>query len=650
MNILLVGLGPHANRIYLRFLRKHNIKPVLIVDLVSRKDVVEKYLQSYGMTDVSCMFVADHEKDNKELSIRVASQLLRYVKELNVTHAIISTEPKAHFAYANFLINNNISILMDKPITAPVDVINSSSQAEKIRTEYDELCSKYKIQKSYNNNLIFSIQCQRRFHKGYIFVKKILRDIVGQYNIPINYIDIFHSDGMWNMPDEFIYRENHPYKYGYGKLFHSGYHFIDLLTWLLDANSSLKNKEINKCSVYSESYRPVDFMYNFDNKDYQNILHTNKFSDILLQKQEFRHYGELDIYSVINFYHDDKIVTACTLNLMQSGVSRRSWVELPEDTYKSNGRIRHERLNVCVGPLFNIQIHSYQAYEAKDRAIHGGHGVGDIEHFDIYMFRNTDLIGGKPFEKITIADIYRRQDDGFIGYNEKAREKCFIDFINNKPNDSDLLLHKQSILITEMIYKSILHEGRKMSFDYDVKSTSALPEIATITDADFGIEPKDNSEPPHVRLGARGIVLDDSGKVALIHKTLKNEYKLPGGGVDKGEDPQLAFVRECREELGCVVEIIDELGTVAEYKSQENFKQLSFVYVAKKVDELSSSNLTDKEKDEGAECLWQSKLKALESMKSSLNKLRESQYDSVYRSRFMVLRDIRILEYYINNK
>ena len=36
MNLALIGLGPHAKRIYLRFLLKHNIEPALIVDLVSQ--------------------------------------------------------------------------------------------------------------------------------------------------------------------------------------------------------------------------------------------------------------------------------------------------------------------------------------------------------------------------------------------------------------------------------------------------------------------------------------------------------------------------------------------------------------------------------------------------------------------------------------
>lgn len=121
------------------------------------------------------------------------------------------------------------------------------------------------------------------------------------------------------------------------------------------------------------------------------------------------------------------------------------------------------------------------------------------------------------------------------------------------------------------------------------------------------------------------------------------------GVIDSNEKAQEAFRRECEEELGCVVDIIKELGIAIEYKSQENFKQLSFVYKARKVDELESNNLTEKEKAEGTEYVWLPKLQALRKTKESLEKLGSSDYDSVYRTRFMVLRDVRILEHYINN-
>lgn len=44
MNLALIGLGPHAKRIYLRFLLKHNIEPALIVDLVSQENAIRKYI------------------------------------------------------------------------------------------------------------------------------------------------------------------------------------------------------------------------------------------------------------------------------------------------------------------------------------------------------------------------------------------------------------------------------------------------------------------------------------------------------------------------------------------------------------------------------------------------------------------------------
>lgn len=274
MRIMLIGLGPHAKRIYIKFLKSKNITPTLIVDLKSNEINVKSYLKNENLEINNLYFVIDSEKDNSELSQEVQNDLLEIIEKEKITHAIISTEPKAHFSYAKFLLENKINILMDKPITAPKDVINNYNQATKIRKEYEKLCELYKKALIFKPNLIFSIQCQRRFHKGYKYIKNLITEIVRQNSIPISYIDIYHSDGMWNMPDEFIYRENHPYKYGYGKLFHSGYHFIDLLTWLLESNNELINKKTIKASICSEAYRPSDFVYNFNSDDYKKFFNT----------------------------------------------------------------------------------------------------------------------------------------------------------------------------------------------------------------------------------------------------------------------------------------------------------------------------------------------------------------------------------------
>lgn len=61
-----------------------------------------------------------------------------------------------------------------------------------------------------------------------------------------------------------------------------------------------------------------------------------------------------------------------------------------------------------------------------------------------------------------------------------------------------------------------------------------------------------------LRLGARGIAIREDGKIAIFNKSNKNEYKLPGGGLEgEGEEePEEAFKREVLEEIGCETEII----------------------------------------------------------------------------------------------
>ena len=63
-----------------------------------------------------------------------------------------------------------------------------------------------------------------------------------------------------------------------------------------------------------------------------------------------------------------------------------------------------------------------------------------------------------------------------------------------------------------------------------------------------------------VRNSARSIIIRDR-KAAMIHSMKYDYYKFPGGGIEKGEDPIAAMIRETREEAG--LEVIPE--SVREY-------------------------------------------------------------------------------------
>jgi 8-oxo-dGTP pyrophosphatase MutT (NUDIX family) len=61
-----------------------------------------------------------------------------------------------------------------------------------------------------------------------------------------------------------------------------------------------------------------------------------------------------------------------------------------------------------------------------------------------------------------------------------------------------------------------------------------------------------------------GIILIEENKLALIerHRTGRHYFAFPGGGIDEGESPQQAAIREAEEELGILVEVKQKVAEV----------------------------------------------------------------------------------------
>lgn len=58
------------------------------------------------------------------------------------------------------------------------------------------------------------------------------------------------------------------------------------------------------------------------------------------------------------------------------------------------------------------------------------------------------------------------------------------------------------------------------------------------------------------RLSAHAVITDGSGRILLLKADYGDRaWGLPGGGLEPGETLHEALLRECREELGCEVEV-----------------------------------------------------------------------------------------------
>lgn len=171
--------------------------------------------------------------------------------------------------------------------------------------------------------------------------------------------------------------------------------------------------------------------------------------------------------------------------------------------------------------------------------------------------------------------------------------------------------------------------------------------IAIIKDSDVGYESSIDLTNPRVRYASRGIVIKD-GKIAILNKANKNEFKLPGGGIESNETPEEAFKREVLEEAGCEIDITECLGTIEEHKTLANFKQISHVFVGKVTKDTNECHFTEKESDEGARILWNTPEEGLELITNCFDKIIGSKYEDKYQTKFIVFRDKTILEYYLN--
>ena len=87
-NIALIGLGPHAKRIYLNYFKKHKTNFALLVDLESKRKWAREYLDEQGFKSTKIFTLADSLKDKELLPKDVESNLLAVCKTLEISHII----------------------------------------------------------------------------------------------------------------------------------------------------------------------------------------------------------------------------------------------------------------------------------------------------------------------------------------------------------------------------------------------------------------------------------------------------------------------------------------------------------------------------------------------------------------------------------
>lgn len=410
--IVVCGMGPHTKKCHYAILRElaesHDISIELIIDLKSRQSIVEKWLTETSLKPKRCIFLDDSPEN--VLGTKLDTEADKALTELHnsgkLNKLMVSTEPKAHKIYVIWGLNHNIDVIVDKPLTA--NKVNSGDPESSMLLikDYDEI---HKAVKNSSGRLYVMIPKRKR--PSYCVIKEYADKLINELKIPLTYIGLNVNEGMWNMPDEFFSRENHPYKYGYGGLLHSGYHYTDFILWLMESNNVVSEFKIDKLKMNIMFTTPNDFVHQITNEFYQKNLGKD-FSEYYNSSafSKYKNMGELDTFLQLQGLNGETCITNANLSILHTSFSSRAWTQLPDDTFSANGRVHQHNFCLQFGTV--CCIYSTQKVFPFEGEDDGEYSKG---YCVIEIFRNTDVIGGKPYERIAFDEQKNRVDREYHG-------------------------------------------------------------------------------------------------------------------------------------------------------------------------------------------------------------------------------------------
>jgi hypothetical protein len=473
INIMIIGIGNHARRIYVPSLHKlSKIYPVNFcagVEVIHRKADVEEYLSAKNIA--LPMHYVPMFDGQKKMPATVERQLNEIVRMNHIDGVVISTDPLAHKVYAKWALTQGLNILMDKPISTRDHVVSDVKQANGIVSDFRELYDLYE-KNQLKKETIFSVNVQRRYELGYQKVFELINEATKKFNVPVTSIQSMHSDGVWIFPDEIVEQTCHPYNRGYGKCSHSGYHLFDIV-WQFYLAGKVENKFPDHGETFTSLLQPDGYLSQINQDDYKQYFGEEYAQRFRRNEKElyplFQKYGEIDSFSLIRLLKEKRNMCNISINLLHNGFSRRAWATPNKDLYKGNGRIKHQSYHIQQGPFQNIQIHNYQMNDKQDHNTSDEFKLGGNNHFDIYVFRNAAMFGEgtKPLTVYSLKDldVDNKIDDTRL-YHELTKEGVIIEFIqymlgnvSKKDVKSNLPTHEVPVKIMSSIYKSHIYQN-----------------------------------------------------------------------------------------------------------------------------------------------------------------------------------------------
>ncbi len=438
-DLLLVGVGPHAHYKHLplihKAIRTGFAKSYSILELETARPRLEELVRTLDLKPERIVYIPDHRAGGEWYTSHSDAALEELCRERPSLKVMICTEPKAHFSYLRWCLSNGRDCLVDKPITLPMTSGPEGAVIDprRMTAELRELIGLIDPNSARPGGC--SVMTPRRYHHVYETVRRYAGWLVRHLGVPITYVSIYHGEGVWNTPTEYLEREDHPYKYGYGKLLHSGYHYVDILARLLDLNAPVAGETV--LDLASRVARPGD------QQSQMAAAYGRMDGAVPVAPAAGHPFGETDFVSAFATRRKatGEVVTLGNLALLQTTPSLRNWWRLPGDVYNKTGRFGVEDIRLNFGFLASLSVRILKVPVEVD----GRHATFRDE-LDITVWRNGNLLK-TPF-------LDHRSSQSAQTYLEAGRWRLFRSWLEGRETKSRIEQHLRSVELLEALLLS----------------------------------------------------------------------------------------------------------------------------------------------------------------------------------------------------
>jgi len=512
--VVLIGSGEYALKAHLHaikeFVGKGDCQLAAIVDFKTSdgKDnehtiKLRKFITEMGLDLERIKIVIAHAmkgpwRNNPpsadDIENVLGDKIRNAVEGFAVKAAVISTWGTAHKPYIEWAIRNDFHVLVDKPLTIPLGSQFDQDKALQFVRDYDDLMriSNQKPQ------LLFMIATQKRYSDLFQKTARRIRSLkVDGEIMPIEGITYEVNDGYLNFVTNesggSMVRPNRP-EYGNGsiagknkhgayldsgKLTHSGYHFLDIIPWMLRNTG----KVYTKARVFAVSQKPHQLasINDFKIDSERNVRHVDEQEKV--ENRPSEKLFDVNDSILIEFITENGFTCSVFLRLEHGGIAcapKMVKIEHFRVVQSFGGEIHYER-KARLGDNFSLEEvggpnHRQLSYLTSNIINHDG---GSIKNEPVDL--EDDAAPAREFLKVLI------NKEDFSGVISPAKD------------------HSIGIKLMSAVHESAII-GLPVEVEFD-KSEWAMPVLTTSSQEALPVkqDPARHLPAPIMPLEMRGI-------------------------------------------------------------------------------------------------------------------------------------------------